>query len=92
VDTVAVGAVMAVYAWPPGSERYGRVERFIRTFAERFPQFRLPPRHPKWRDVNLASQVPGWTRFPAAQALLAGGEAAASAPRPATVQAGTSAR
>jgi uncharacterized protein len=72
VDTVAVGAVLAVFAWQPGSDRYARVERFIRAFKEKFPQLQQPPRHPKWRDVNLAAQVPGWTRFPAAQALLAG--------------------
>lgn len=72
VDTVAVGAVMAVYAWEPGSDRYARIERFIRDLKQKFPQFQQPPRHPKWRDVNLAAQVPGWTRFPAAQALLAG--------------------
>ena len=44
----------------------------VAAFAERFARFLQPPRHPKWRDVNLAAQVPGWTRFPPAQALLAG--------------------
>jgi hypothetical protein len=29
-----------------------------------------PPRHPKWKDVNLAAQVPGWTRFVPAQEWL----------------------
>lgn len=86
VDTVAVGAVMAVFAWPPGSERYGRIERFVQALKQKFPQFQQPPRHPKWRDVNLAAQVPGWTRFPAAQALLAGpaqpGVSAAGRPAP----------
>lgn len=72
VDTVAVGAVLATLAAPPGSERHARVERFVAAFADRFARFLQPPRHPKWRDVNLAAQVPGWTRFPPAQALLAG--------------------
>ncbi len=70
VETVAVGAVMAVYAWPPGHERYRKVAAFVETFFDRFEAFRRAPRHPKWREVNIAAQVPGWTRFPAAQAWL----------------------
>jgi len=63
VETIAVGAVMAVYAWPPGSERHRKVSRFVVALNEKFEQFLRPPRHPKWREVNLAAQVPGWTRF-----------------------------
>lgn len=79
VDTVAVGAVMATYAWQPGSERYARIEAFVDAFADRFAQFLQPARHPKWRDVNLAAQVPGWTRFPPAETRMAGRVASASA-------------
>jgi TRAP transporter TAXI family solute receptor len=63
VETIAVGAVMAVYAWQPGSERHRKVARFVEALRARFPEFLRPPRHPKWREVNLAAQVPGWTRF-----------------------------
>jgi TRAP transporter TAXI family solute receptor len=70
VDTIAVGAVMAVYGWPVNSERYARVARFITDFFDKFPEFKKAPRHPKWKDVNLAAEVPGWTRFPAAQDWL----------------------
>jgi TRAP transporter TAXI family solute receptor len=70
VETVAVGSVMAVFAWAPGSERYRRVARFVDAFFGTFPAFQKPPHHPKWRDVNLAAQAPGWTRFPAAQEWL----------------------
>jgi TRAP transporter TAXI family solute receptor len=65
VETIAVGAVMAVYAWQPGTERHRKVARFVEAFQARFPAFLRPPRHPKWKDVNLAAQVPGWTRFSA---------------------------
>ena len=71
VETVAVGAVMAVYAWPAGHERYRKVARFVDAFFDKFDAFRRPPRHPKWREVNIAAQLPGWTRFPAAQEWLA---------------------
>jgi TRAP-type uncharacterized transport system substrate-binding protein len=70
VDTVAVGAVMAVYGWPVGSERYPRVARFTTDFFDKFSEFKKAPRHPKWKDVNLAAEIPGWTRFPAAQDWL----------------------
>ncbi len=70
VDTVAVGAVMAVYNWPAGTVRYRKVARFVDAFFSKFHLFQQPPRHPKWHDVNLAAQVPGWTRFPAAEEWL----------------------
>ncbi|MBL8706360.1 MAG: TRAP transporter substrate-binding protein [Rhodospirillales bacterium] len=79
IDTVAVGAVMAVYNWQPETERYRRVKRFIDAFFSEFDKFQQPPRHPKWREVNLAAQVPGWQRFEAAEQFLRN---AAAAPRP----------
>jgi len=63
IETLAVGAVMATYAWSPGTERHRKVARFVEAFTSKFPAFLQPPRHPKWREVNLAAQVPGWTRF-----------------------------
>lgn len=70
VETAAVGSVMAVYAWQPGTERYNKVARFVDAFFSKFHQFLKPPHHPKWKDVNLAAQVPGWTRFWPAQDWL----------------------
>ncbi len=71
VETLAVGAVMAVYAWAPGTERHRKVSRFVEAFFTRFEEFQRPPRHAKWLEVNLAAQVPGWTRFGAAQEVAA---------------------
>ena len=79
VSTVAVGSVMAVYAWQPNTERYAKVARFINAFFAKFPELLKPPRHPKWKDVNLAAKVPGWTRFGAAQDAL-GRQVAAGSP------------
>lgn len=67
VPTLAVADVMAVYAWQPRTERYNKVTRFIDAFFSRFSEFQKPPRHPKWREVNLAAEVPGWVRFQPAQ-------------------------
>lgn len=63
VQTVAVGAVLAVYAWQPGTERHAKLLRFVERFTSKFPELLQPPRHPKWREVNLNAQVPGWTKF-----------------------------
>jgi TRAP transporter TAXI family solute receptor len=63
VETLAVGAVLAVYAWAPGTERHRKVARFVEALNASFDAFLRPPRHPKWREVNLSAEVPGWTRF-----------------------------
>src|SRR5713101_1034865 len=69
-DTIAVPAVLAVYNWQKGSDRYRRVERFTEAFFTKWDKFREPPRHPKWRDVNLAATVPGWTRWSVSDEML----------------------
>ena len=70
VKTLAVGAVMAVYNWPAGTDRYYKVENFVQAMFSRFEEFQAPPRHPKWMEVNLATEVPGWKRFRPAQVLI----------------------
>jgi TRAP-type uncharacterized transport system substrate-binding protein len=71
VDTVAVGAVLIAYNWPKTNvDHYRRLQRFVEAFFPRIADFQRPPRHPKWRDVNIAATLPGWTRFEAAQAWL----------------------
>jgi TRAP transporter TAXI family solute receptor len=70
VDTIAAPAVLAVFNWSKGSDRYRRIERFVERLFTKWDQFREPPRHPKWRDVNLAATVPGWSRWPVAEEML----------------------
>jgi uncharacterized protein len=62
VETVAVGAVLAAYNHQT-PERRDRLLRFSRALSLKFDMFLRPPRHPKWREVNLAAGVPGWARF-----------------------------
>lgn len=80
VETVAVGAVMAVYNWTPGTERYTRLTRFVDAFFDNLSALQAPPHHPKWRQVSLTAQVPGWTRFRAAQLWLQRHGSAAAEP------------
>ena len=70
VDTIAVPAVLATFNWQKGSDRYLRVQKFVQALFTHWDKFRQPPRHPKWRDVNLAATVPGWTRLSTATEML----------------------
>ena len=81
VETLAVGSLLAVFNWPENSDRYNRVRRFVDAFFSRFDEFLQPGRHPKWKEVNLAADVPGWERVKPAQDWL-DRAAAASKPSP----------
>jgi TRAP-type uncharacterized transport system substrate-binding protein len=70
VDTIAVPAVLAVYNWSRKADRYRKVERLVQYLFTNWDKFQHPPYHPKWRDINLAATVPGWTRFSVADEML----------------------
>jgi TRAP-type uncharacterized transport system substrate-binding protein len=86
VETIGVQAVLAVYNWPQGSDRFRRVQRFIEYYFDRFERFHKPPYHPKWKSINLAAKVPGWTRYWVAEEKLKQMTAAQAAARPIDVQ------
>ena len=71
IETIAVPAVLSVFNWPRGSDRYRRIERFAERLFANWDQFLVAPRHPKWRDINLGATVPGWTRHVIAEQMLA---------------------
>ena len=71
VQTIGVPAVLAVFAWREGSERYNRLVRFIDYLFARLPDLQSRPGfHPRWADLNLAAVVPGWQRFKPMQTRL----------------------
>lgn len=70
VETLAVGTILAAYNSPPRTERYQRVAHFVQAFFGQYEKLLAPQRHPKWREVNLAAVVKGWTRFRPAQQWL----------------------
>jgi TRAP transporter TAXI family solute receptor len=74
VQTVAVGAVLAAYNWPADNPRYRKLARFIERFFANFDRLLQPPFHPKWREVDLAAQVPGWQRIAPAQRMAVAGQ------------------
>jgi TRAP-type uncharacterized transport system substrate-binding protein len=67
VPTIASSSILIVYAWPSNSQRYQTLRKFVDLFFSNIHEFRKPPRHAKWADVNVAADIPGWKRFPAAQ-------------------------
>jgi hypothetical protein len=71
VPTLCMQAVLAVYNFPRTSDRFRRVERFIEYYLERFDKLKQPSFQPKWREINLAANVPGWTRYWVATEKLA---------------------
>jgi TRAP transporter TAXI family solute receptor len=76
VDTIAVPAVLAAFNWSKGTERQKKIERMVERMFANWGKFQKPPFHPKWRDVNLAATVPGWTRLDSAERELQKLEAA----------------
>jgi uncharacterized protein len=79
VDTVAVGTALVAASLQPDSDRYRKVANFVDAFFTEFPRLQQPPHHPKWNEVNLAAELPGWKRFPPAADWLKR-NAVASAP------------
>jgi|SRR6476660_1997177 TRAP-type uncharacterized transport system substrate-binding protein len=71
VPTIANRALLVAYTWPENSPRYKRIAKFIDAFFSRINEFDSPSRHPKWREVNLSAEMPGWTRHKAAAEWLA---------------------
>jgi TRAP transporter TAXI family solute receptor len=71
VETIAASSVLIAYNWPKDSDRYRRIDKFVRAFFTKFPEFQKPPRHPKWRETNLFATIPGWKRFEGAEEMVA---------------------
>lgn len=70
IDTISVPTVLAVFNWQPKNERYARVERFVEALFTKWDKLQADPFHPKWREINLTAEVPGWKRSDIAQNML----------------------
>jgi uncharacterized protein len=70
IATVAVGTVLVAANLTVGSPRYRNIASFIDAFFSGFQSLTGPGRHPKWREVNLYVDFPGWVRFPPADQWL----------------------
>lgn len=70
VRTIAIPTILAAYNWQPGSDRYKRLARMTDRLFDRLNELHQAGFQPKWKDVNANAQVPGLTRFAAAQDWL----------------------
>ena len=82
VDTVAVSAVLVAANLQQAPERSRNVANFIDAFFTGLPTLLEPGHHPKWQEVNLAAEVPGWRRYPPADQWLQRNLQATKAPNP----------
>jgi TRAP transporter TAXI family solute receptor len=70
VQTIATSTVLITFNWGPGSDRYRKIESFVNALFANVDRLRQPPRHPAWKEFNIAASIGGWQRFPAAQEWL----------------------
>ncbi|TMJ56114.1 MAG: TRAP transporter substrate-binding protein [Alphaproteobacteria bacterium] len=80
VDTVAIGTVLAAANLQYGSERYRNLVNFVDAFFTGFQLLLEPGHHPKWQEVNIMAELPGWRRFPPAEQWLQRNAPVAAAP------------
>jgi uncharacterized protein len=71
VSTVGNRSLLITYAWPENSVRYNKIAKFVREFFGKIDQFHDGSRHPKWEEISLAAEMPGWARFKPAADWLA---------------------
>jgi TRAP-type uncharacterized transport system substrate-binding protein len=81
VSTIAVPTALVAFNWPPRSNRYQRIARFVDYLFSRIDRLQAPGFDPKWKSINLAATVPGLTRFLAAQEWLDSKARSAQAPQ-----------
>ncbi|MBN9564390.1 MAG: C4-dicarboxylate ABC transporter substrate-binding protein [Alphaproteobacteria bacterium] len=70
IPTISVPTILAAYNWPKGSDHYLRLARLVDHLFSRLDRLQGPGFHPAWKNVNIAAQVPGLTRFVPAQEWL----------------------
>lgn len=70
VDTIAVGSVLMAADLRFMPDRYRSTANAVEAFFTGFQTLLTPGHEAKWQEVNIASELPGWTRFPPAQEWL----------------------
>jgi TRAP-type uncharacterized transport system substrate-binding protein len=70
VETVAVRAILAASSDKSSEETARRIAKHVPALFDAISQLAVTQSQTKWRDVNLAAVLPGWTRVAAAEAWL----------------------
>jgi TRAP-type uncharacterized transport system substrate-binding protein len=82
IESAGVGTVLLAADLRVGSERFRNLASFVEAFFTGFQGLLTPGHHPKWQEVNLAADLPGWRRFGPADAWLQRNMQIARAPTP----------
>jgi hypothetical protein len=82
IDTIAVGNVLAVAELRQLAERSRNVANFVDVFFTGFQSLLTAGHHPKWNEVNIATELPGWRRYAPADQWLQRNLQIAKAPSP----------
>jgi TRAP-type uncharacterized transport system substrate-binding protein len=86
-DTIAVGTLLMAADVRMMPERYRNVANFVEALFTGFQTLLEPGHHPKWQEVNIAANVPGWVRYPPAEQWLQRNMQVAAAPNPEAMKA-----
>jgi TRAP-type uncharacterized transport system substrate-binding protein len=81
-DTIAVGSLLMAADLRNVPERYRNVATFVESLFAGFQTLLEPGHNPKWQEVNIAANVPGWVRYPPAEQWLQRNMQVATAPNP----------
>ena len=87
IDTLAVSNVLAVAELRQIPERYRNVANFVEVLFTGFQSLLSPGHHPKWEEVNIAAELPGWRRYAPADQWLQRNMQIAKAPNPEALRA-----
>ncbi len=82
VDTIAVGNILMAADLRMVPERYRNVANAVDALFTGFQTLLEPGHHPKWQEVNIAADLPGWQRHPQAAQWLQRNAQVAAAPDP----------
>ena len=77
-----MGNLLAVADLRQVPERYRNVANFVDIFFTGFQSLLTPGHHPKWNEVNIAAELPGWRRYAPADQWLQRNMQIAKAPNP----------
>jgi uncharacterized protein len=81
-DTIAVASLLMAADLRMLPERSRNVVNFVEAFFSGSQSLLEPGHHPKWQDVNIAANVPGWMRYPPAEQWLQRNMQVATTPNP----------
>ena len=70
-ETLGVSYAVAVFNWKKGTDRYYKLRKFADALFSGIGDLQAGQWQAAWNDVNLAADLPGWTRYLTAEEWLA---------------------